>query len=223
MRCCNRMIYFIVHYKQQWQQQTFLRSTHCVSITMTATFSCQIILQKSTTVFCRQPCAAMYLWMPSASCSVHYTPTYHQYRHRSGLGIHSKSQTDCGLMKHGVCHGVLNCVSKNDTTHPPSIILTVVVRFLKFLVQIFLREYANERWFIFSPHLLSIRSLHWETFGTWKSQVSSKTFFGGISKIIIFYLAMIFFCFHEKLITSALTSNDLLSVSVPLNLFRLWF
>ena len=120
MRCCNRMIYFIVHYKQQWQQQTFLRSTHCVSITMTATFSCQIILQKSTTVFCRQPCAAMYLWMPSASCSVHYTPTYHQYRHRSGLGIHSKSQTDCGLMKHGVCHGVLNCVSKK-WYHPSTI------------------------------------------------------------------------------------------------------
>jgi len=62
---------WVISKQIEWQfskQRTFLRSTHCVSMMTMATFSCQIILQKSTTVFWRQPCAAMYLQLPSANC-----------------------------------------------------------------------------------------------------------------------------------------------------------
>jgi len=48
---------------------------------------------------------------------------------------------------------------KNDTTQLPTIILTRVVWFQKFLAQILLRESAIERWFIFPPHLFTVHTL----------------------------------------------------------------
>ena len=57
----------------------------------------------------------------------------------------------------------LQCVSKKDTTQPPTIISTVVVRSQYFLVQIFLSKYAIERWFDIPHHLFIVRTLPWET------------------------------------------------------------
>jgi len=47
-----------------------------------------------------------------------------------------------------ICNRVyIHCVSEKDTTQPPTIILTIVVRFQQFLIQILLSKYAIERWF----------------------------------------------------------------------------
>ena len=56
----------------------------------------------------------------------------------------------------------IHCVSKKDTTQPPTIISTI--RFQKFLVQVFLSKYAIQRLFNIPPHLFIVRTLAWETF-----------------------------------------------------------
>jgi len=57
----------------------------------------------------------------------------------------------------------VDCVSKKDTTQPPTIISTIIARFQLFLVQILLNIYANERGFDIPPHLFIVRTLPWET------------------------------------------------------------
>jgi len=47
-------------------------------------------------------------------------------------------------------------VTKNDTTQPPTIILTIIAQFQYFLVQVFVSEYAIKYWFEFPLHLFNV-------------------------------------------------------------------
>jgi len=85
---------------------------------------------------------------------------------------------------------VIHCVSKKDTTQPPTIILTIVVRFQWFLVQILLSKYAIERWFDIPPRLLIVRTLPWETLRPENNKFSSK----GASFWVTCILFVHYFC-----------------------------
>jgi len=98
-------------------------------------------------------------------------------------------QPRCGAgVRCGKCPSTL-CLKK-DTTQPPSIISTIVVRFQKFLVQILLSTYAIERWFDMPPHLFIVRPLPWKTLRPRK--ITSSAVKEHVFELLVFYLSITF-------------------------------